>query len=53
MIVGKVTNKALWRVYLLGRWGECGTLGYVIASSKNFDWIKRGVYIACDVVKYL
>ncbi len=53
MIKGPITDKALWRVYLLGRFGEEGDLGYVIASSKDFNWIKRGAYIACDIVKYL
>lgn len=53
MIEGKITDKALWRIYLLGRWGEEGDLGYVIASSHNLNWIKRSVFIACDIVKYL
>lgn len=44
-------KKVLWRIYVNGRFGEIKTLGFVIASGHDMDWIRRSYNIACNIVR--
>jgi hypothetical protein len=42
---------ALWRVYVMGRWGVEQELGFVVAPAHGLSWLRSSPALACDVVK--
>lgn len=43
--------KALWNVYIYGRYGKERELGLVVASANDFNWIRKTSYISCDQIQ--
>ena len=42
---------ALWKVYILGRFGLERELGLVIASAHDLHWIKSFAQLGCDITE--